>query len=138
MLHGIQCASLKVVSLACKGMCRKYIDEYDVHTLVPERKLSFTDTIATDTFRCPDGASRGALTVRWDDYYWIAVDACFETLAEEGSRKDEVSKKLAQIRPFARAASHSSRSPGSSAARSCGARRRAPSCSRSGQATACC
>ena len=89
LLHGIQCASLKVVSLACKGMCRKYIDEYDVHTLVPERKLSFTDTIATDTFRCPDGASRGALTVRWDEYYWIAVDACFETLSEEGSRKDE-------------------------------------------------
>ena len=74
-------------------------DEHDVHTLVPERKLSFTDTIVADIFRCPDGASRGALTVRWDEYYWIAVDACFETLSEEGSRKDVVAKKSAQT-PF--------------------------------------
>ena len=32
-------------------------------------------------------------------YYWIAVDACFQTLAEEGSRKDEVAKKSAAT-PF--------------------------------------
>ena len=28
-------------------------------------------------------------------YYWIAIDACFQTLAEEGSRKDEVAKRSA-------------------------------------------
>ena len=32
-------------------------------------------------------------------YYWIAIDACFQTLAEEGSRKDEVAKKTAAT-PF--------------------------------------
>ena len=80
---------------------REYIEEHDVHTLVPERKLSFTDTIIADMFRCPDGASRGALTVDWSSYYWLAVDACFQTLAEEGSRKDEVSKPTAAA-PFRR------------------------------------
>jgi len=47
---------------------------------VPERKLSFTDAIVADMFRCPDGATRGALTLDWSSYYWIAVDACFQTL----------------------------------------------------------
>ena len=68
---------------------------------VPERKLSFTDAIVADMFRCPDGATRGALTLDWSSYYWIAVDACFQTLAEEGSRKDEVSKPTAAT-PFRR------------------------------------
>jgi hypothetical protein len=89
------------VRLAVKGLCREYIDAHDVHTLVPERKLSFTDTIVADMFRCPDGATRGALTVDWSSYYWLAVDACFQTLAEEGSRKDEVAKRTAAT-PFRR------------------------------------
>ena len=37
----------------------------------------------------------------WSGYYWLAVDACFQTLAEEGSRKDEVSKPTAAT-PFRR------------------------------------
>ena len=93
LVRGIKMVSIEVVSLACKGLCREYINEHDVHTLVPMRKLSFTDTIMADIFKCPDGASRGNLTVDWASYYWVAVDACFQTLAEEGSRKDEVSKK---------------------------------------------
>ena len=97
--RGIKMVDLKVVSLACKGMCREYIDAYGVDTLVPERKLPFTDSIITDIFKCHDGATRGSLTVDWSAYYWIAVDACFETLAEEGSRKDEVAKKSAAT-PF--------------------------------------
>ena len=100
-VKGITMASMEVVRLAVKGLCREYIDAHDVHTLVPERKLSFTDTIVADMFRCPDGASRGALTVDWSSYYWLAVDACFQTLAEEGSRKDEVSKPTAAT-PFRR------------------------------------
>ena len=98
-VRGIYLVSLEVVSLACKGLCREYIDEHDVHTLVPKRKLSFTDTIMADLFRCPDGATRGTLTVDWASYHWIAVDACFQTLGEEGSRKDEVAKKTAAT-PF--------------------------------------
>ena len=47
----------------------EYIDEHDVHTLVPRRKLSFTDTIMADLFRCPNGATRGTLTVDWDSYH---------------------------------------------------------------------
>ena len=35
----------------------------------------------------------------WLDYYWRAVRACFATLAEEGSRKDEVAKETAAT-PF--------------------------------------
>ena len=97
--RGIRMVDLKVVRLACKGMCREYIDEHGVETLIPERKLPFTDTIIADLFKCRDGATRGALTVDWNAYYWIAVDACFETLAEEGSRKDEVAKKAATT-PF--------------------------------------
>jgi len=93
LVRGIKMVSLEVVSLACKGLCREYIAEHDVHTLVPLRKLSFTDTIMADIFRCPDGATRGTLTVDWASYHWIAVDACFQTLGEEGSRKDEVAKK---------------------------------------------
>ena len=100
-VKGITMASMEVVRLAVKGLCREYIDAHDVHTLVPERKLSFTDTIVADMFRCPDGATRGALTVDWSSYYWLAVDACFQTLAEEGSRKDEVSKPTAAT-PFRR------------------------------------
>ena len=95
LVRGIHMVSLEVVALACKGLCREYIEEHDVHTLVPERKLSFTDTIMSDLFRCPDGASRGNLKVDWASHYWVAVDACFQTLAEEGSRKDEVAKKSA-------------------------------------------
>eukprot|EP00964_Phaeocystis_antarctica_P099445 scaffold65289_cov33-Phaeocystis_antarctica.AAC.2 len=52
-----------------------------------------------DIFRCPDGATRGMLTVDWCSYHWIAVDAYFQTLGEEGSRKDEVAKKTAAT-PF--------------------------------------
>ena len=100
-VKGITMASMEIVRLAVKGLCREYIDEHDVHTLVPERKLSFTDAIVADMFRCPDGATRGALTLDWSSYYWIAVDACFQTLAEEGSRKDEVSKPTAAT-PFRR------------------------------------
>ena len=96
---GIKMVSLEVVALACKGMCREYISKYGVETLVPERKLPFTDEIMRNIFLTPDGASRGALVVDWSSYYWTAIDACFETLAEEGSRKDEVSKKSADT-PF--------------------------------------
>ena len=49
-VRGIYMVSLEVVSLACKGLCREYIDEHDVHTLVPQRKLAFTDTIMADLF----------------------------------------------------------------------------------------
>ena len=98
-VRGVTMVSLEVVALACKGLCREYIDAHDVHTLVPQRKLSFTDTIIADIFRCPDGATRGGLTVDWSSYHWTAVDACFQTLAEEGSRKDEVAKKSAAV-PF--------------------------------------
>ena len=63
--------------------------------MVPERKLPFTDDIVRDMFKTPDGAACDGLTVDWSSYFWTAVDACFETLAEEGSRKDEVAKKSA-------------------------------------------
>jgi hypothetical protein len=69
------------------------------HARASAHKLSFTDTIIADIFRCPDGATRGGLTVDWSSYHWTAVDACFQTLAEEGSRKDEVAKKSAAV-PF--------------------------------------
>ena len=35
LVRGIKMVSLEVVSLACKGLCREYIEEHDVHTLVP-------------------------------------------------------------------------------------------------------
>ena len=90
---GIKMVSQEVVSLACKGLCREYVDKYGVDTLVPERKLPFTDDIMRGLFLTPDGATRGNLKVDWSSYYWTAVDACFETLSEEGSRKDEVAKE---------------------------------------------
>ena len=99
VVRGIKMVPMTVVNLAVKGMCREYIEQYGVDTLVPERKLPFTDAILRDIFRTPEGSRRGALTVRWSDYHWIAVRACFATLAEEGSRKDEVAKKTADT-PF--------------------------------------
>ena len=99
VVRGIKMVPMTVVNLAVKGMCREYIEQYGVDTLVPERKLPFTDAIMRDIFRTPEGSRRGALTVRWSDYHWIAVRACFATLAEEGSRKDEVAKRTADT-PF--------------------------------------
>ena len=91
--------SLDVVSLACKGMCRNYVDKFGVDTLVPERKLPFTDEIVREMFNVVDGTKYGGLEVEWSSYFWIAIDACFKTLLEEGSRKDEVAKKSADT-PF--------------------------------------
>ena len=99
LTFGIRMVSLDVVSLACKGMCRDYIDKYGVETLVPERKLPFTDGIVRDMFSVQNGTEHAGLVVDWGDYFWTAVKACFETLLEEGSRKDEVSKKSADT-PF--------------------------------------
>ena len=50
-------------------------------------------------FRTPQGATRGSLQVDWSSYRWRATKACFATLAEEGSRKDEVAKETAQTPP---------------------------------------
>ena len=47
---------MQVVNLAVKGMCREYIEMYGVDTLVPERKLPFTDRILASIFRAPEGA----------------------------------------------------------------------------------
>ena len=73
--------------------------KHGVSTLVPERKCPLPDTVVRDMFRTPDGAARGALRGDCGSYYWRAVRACFATLAEEGSRKDEVAKETAQT-PF--------------------------------------
>ena len=54
-------------SSRCLCMCREYIELYGVDTLVPERKLPFTDRILHGIFRTPEGSRRGALTVRWSD-----------------------------------------------------------------------
>ena len=36
---------------------------YGVDTLVPDRKLAFTDSIIRDIFLTPNGAQRGGLTM---------------------------------------------------------------------------
>ena len=93
--RGITMASMALVSLAVKGMCREYIELYGVDTLVPERKLAFSDSVLKGIFATPNGARRGPLVMDRSQYYWVAMEACFATLAEEGSRKDEVSKATA-------------------------------------------
>ena len=67
IVRGIKMVPMAVVNLAVKGMCREYIEQYGVDTLVPERKLPFTDRILHGIFRTPEGSRRGALTVRWSD-----------------------------------------------------------------------
>jgi len=98
-IRQIEMAPLRIVRLLIRGLCRMYIDAYGIDTLIPERKLPFSDTILRGLLNTPQGASRGALTVDWTSYYWTAVQACFATLAEEGSRKDEVAKESAKA-PF--------------------------------------
>eukprot|EP00966_Prymnesium_polylepis_P212416 4920610-Prymnesium_polylepis.1 len=51
----------------------------------------------------PEGAEHGGLRWSWTDYRGVATRACFDTLAECGMRKDEVSKKTAAT---ARGAGH--------------------------------
>ena len=97
--RGAKMVDAKTVKLAVKGLCREYVRKHGVSTLIPERKCPLSDIIVRDMFRTPDGASRGALRVAWSSYYWRAVKACFATLAEEGSRKDEVAKENAST-PF--------------------------------------
>ena len=97
--RGAKMVDAKAVKLAVKGLCREYVRKHGVSTLIPERKCPLSDMIVRDMFRTPDGASRGALRVEWSSYYWRAVKACFATLAEEGSRKDEVAKENAST-PF--------------------------------------
>lgn len=92
LTRGITMVPLKLVKLAVKGLCRAYVEMYGVETLAPDRKLPFPDAVCRDMFRTPQGARRGALQVDWSSYYWRSVNACFATLAEEGSRKDEVAK----------------------------------------------
>ena len=99
LTRGITMAPMTLVSLAVKGMCREYISLYGVDTLVPERKLAFSDTIMRALLRTPNGARRGNLVLDRDQYYWLAMLACFSTLAEEGSRKDEVAKAT-EATPF--------------------------------------
>ena len=98
-VKGITMVSSKVINLAVKGLCREYIDKYGVDTLVPERKLPFTSEMVAAMLLTLDGTTRGELTVNRDEYFWKAMLACFATLAEEGSRKDEVAKESAKA-PF--------------------------------------
>ena len=91
LTKGITMVPMNVVKLAVKGLCREYIEKHGVATLVPDRKLPFTGSMIDDMLRAPD--------VEWDTYHWTAVRACFATLAEEGSRKDEVAKEKAST-PF--------------------------------------
>ena len=50
---GVTMVSLEVVALAmalaCKGLCREYIDAHDVHTLVPQRTSSPSPTPSSPT-----------------------------------------------------------------------------------------
>ena len=62
--------------------------------------------ICRGIFRTPQGASRGRLQVDWQTYHWKAVRACFATLAEEGSRKDEVSCRVSSTMPGRRVPRH--------------------------------
>ena len=91
LTKGITMVPMNVVKLAVKGLCREYIEKHGVATLVPDRKLPFTGSMIDDMLRAPD--------VEWNTYHWTAVRACFATLAEEGSRKDEVAKEKAST-PF--------------------------------------
>jgi len=91
--------AMSLVILATKGMCRQYIEEHGVGGLTPERKLPFTQTMVSGLLHTPQDAKRGNLVVDWGDYRWVATRACFATLAEEGSRKDEVAKATADT-PF--------------------------------------
>ena len=99
LTRGITMAPMTLVTLAVKGMCREYIALYGVDTLVPERKLAFSDSIMRAMLRAPDGSRRGNLVLDRNQYYWLALLACFSTLAEEGSRKDEVAKAT-EATPF--------------------------------------
>ena len=99
IVKGYRMVATSAVTLAVKGMCREYVEKYGVDTLVPERKLPFTDRIMNDMFLAPNGSTRGGLTLDWNDYFWVAARACFCTLAEEGSRKDEVAKESESTPP---------------------------------------
>ena len=93
--RGIEMVSMKVVKLAIKGMCRQYVDAHGVETLVPRRKLPFPDRVMRDMLRTQNKSEHKRLVVDWSRYHWKAVLVCFSTLAEEGSRKDEVAKASA-------------------------------------------
>ena len=98
VVHKIDMVSLSQVQLACKGLCREYIEAHGVASLVPERKLPLTNRLIDGMLACPDGARRGGLCVDWSTYRWKALRAVFATLAESGERKDEIAKASAQTK----------------------------------------
>jgi len=90
--HLIEMVSLTKVVLASKGLLREYVAQHGVASLVPERKQPLDKDMLDGMFACPNGASRGTLTVEWGSYYWQALRACFQMQSESGERKAEVAK----------------------------------------------
>ena len=88
--RGIVMAPLTIAARVCRGMCRAYVDRYGVRDV--RRKKPLTDALIVGMLLTAAGASFGGVV--WDptSYVGVAVIACFSTLAEEGSRKDEVAK----------------------------------------------
>ena len=69
--------------------------EHGTDWLAPERKMPLTNAMIHAMLSAPDDTSGRGFTIDRSVYLWVSVDATFETLAETGMRKADVSKPLA-------------------------------------------
>jgi len=80
------------VGLVLRGLLRRYARKYGIASLARNRKRPLSNAQILGMLQTPEGASRGNLTVVWAAYEWVAARALFETLAETGMRKAEVTR----------------------------------------------
>ena len=90
--RGISMATSKVAARVLSGMCRAYVDTHGVRD--PKRKLPLDNGLISGMLSpAVEGAVYRGRTWTWQSYAGIATRAWVETLAEEGSRKDEIAKR---------------------------------------------
>ena len=88
--RGISMAPSDVAWRVLKGMCRSYVLTHGVRDV--RRKKPLDNTKIAGMLATPEGAARAGLVWSWRSYAGVAHRAWICTLAEEGSRKDEIAR----------------------------------------------
>jgi len=82
---------LKSISLALKGMMRKFIRDFGPTSLVPKRREPFTNGLIKNMTEMPSGASLGRFGVLdWESTKGLSLLAAFALAVSSGFRKSEL------------------------------------------------
>jgi hypothetical protein len=91
-------APLTLAKQVMTGQLRQYVAEHGIDFLAPAPKNPLTAELILRMLSTPNGTTEGDFVVDWNDYFWISVRATFESMAELGVRKADVSNTTMRVR----------------------------------------